>query len=138
MLLDAWSSSVTPITDAIEVPFSMLMKSLPVGGMITRIACGSTTRRSVRLGAMPIDFAASVCPLSTLLSPARTISAMYALSLRANPSSAAVNALTRTLVGSSSRYPPKGSGMEIVGMTSARLYQMRICSSTGNPRNSQM
>ncbi len=76
MLLAAWISSVTPITDAIEVPLSMLMKSLPVGGMITRIACGSTIRRSVMAGVMPIDFAASVCPRSTLFRPARTISAM--------------------------------------------------------------
>ena len=133
MLLAAWISSVTPITDAIDVPLSMLMKSLPVGGMITRMACGSTTRRSVAAGVMPIDFAASVCPLSTLFSPARTISAMYALSLSARPRNAAVNALISTFVCSWTR-----NGMSITGKTSARLYQSRICSSTGRPRKIQM
>ena len=36
-----------------DVVFSMLMTSLPVGGMITRIACGSTVRRIVIPHDMP-------------------------------------------------------------------------------------
>ena len=36
-----------------EVSFSMVMVSLPVGGTITRIACGSTMRRSVLPRLMP-------------------------------------------------------------------------------------
>ncbi len=55
-LLAAWISSVNPMTEAIEVPLSMLMKSLPVGGMITLIAWGSTTRPSTSRGDIPIDF----------------------------------------------------------------------------------
>src|SRR5689334_16536627 len=99
MLFAAWMSSRNAITDAIEVPLIMLMKLLPVGGMITRIAWGSTTLLSVVSGVMPIDLAASVCPSSTLLRPARTISAMYALSLSPRPSSAATNAVMTTFVG---------------------------------------
>ena len=37
----------------------MVMVSLPNGGMITRIACGSTTRRMVSVGDMPSESAAS-------------------------------------------------------------------------------
>ena len=54
----------------------MEIVSLPVGGMITRMACGSTIRRIVIRRVMPIDWAASVCPSSTERMPARTISAM--------------------------------------------------------------
>jgi hypothetical protein len=55
---------------------SIEMVSLPVGGMITRMACGTTIRRSVCSRDMPSDEAASVCPSSTEMIPARTISAM--------------------------------------------------------------
>ena len=54
----------------------MEISSLPVGGMITRIACGSTMRRMVAVRVMPNDDAASCCPSSTDRMPARTISAM--------------------------------------------------------------
>ena len=43
-----------------EVFLSIEIVSLPVGGMITRIACGSTIRRSVCRRLMPSDWAASV------------------------------------------------------------------------------
>ena len=36
-----------------EVVFSIEMVSLPVGGMITRMACGSTIRRMIRSRFMP-------------------------------------------------------------------------------------
>ena len=59
-----------------EVVLSIEMVSLPVGGMITRMAWGSTMRRRVWNRAMPRDWAASVWPSSTEMIPARTISAM--------------------------------------------------------------
>ncbi len=54
----------------------MEMISLPVGGMMSRMACGSTTRRSVCSRRIPTDWAASTWPSSTEMMPARTISAM--------------------------------------------------------------
>ena len=75
----------------IDVFLSIEIVSLPVGGTITRIACGSTILRSVWPRVMPIDCAASVWPSSTAMMPPRTISAMYAPSLSAKPSTAAVN-----------------------------------------------
>ncbi len=59
-----------------EVVFSIEIVSLPVGGMITRIACGSTIRRIVCRRVMPSACAASAWPSSTEMIPARTISAM--------------------------------------------------------------
>lgn len=66
----------------------MLITSLPVGGTITRIACGITILRSVLAWLMPSACEASVWPSSTASRPARQISAMYAASLRPRPSSA--------------------------------------------------
>ena len=59
-----------------EVVLSIEMVSLPVGGMMTRIACGSTIRRMVCSRVMPSEWAASDWPSSTEMMPARTISAM--------------------------------------------------------------
>ena len=59
-----------------EVVLSMEMVSLPVGGMMIRMAWGSTMRRRVVALLMPRDCAASVWPSSTEMMPARTISAM--------------------------------------------------------------
>ena len=67
-----------------------MIASLPVGGTITRIACGNTTRRRVRARDIPSAAAASVWPRSTDWMPARTISDMYAASLRLSPRIAAV------------------------------------------------
>ena len=72
----AYSSSVTVITLARDEVLSIEMVSLPVGGMITRIACGRMIRRMVRARLMPSACAASVWPCSTDRIPARTISAM--------------------------------------------------------------
>lgn len=69
----------------------MLMTSLPVGGTITRIACGITIRRRVFEWLMPRACEASVWPSSTESRPARQISAMYAASFRPSPSSAVRN-----------------------------------------------
>ncbi|GMA18627.1 hypothetical protein GCM10025862_06480 [Arsenicicoccus piscis] len=59
-----------------EVSLTIARVSLPVGGTMTRMACGSTTRIIVRLGGMPRACAASVWPRSTDRMPARAISAM--------------------------------------------------------------
>ena len=53
-----------------DVVLSIEIASLPVGGTITRIACGSTIRRSVCSRVMPSACAASVCPGSTEMIPA--------------------------------------------------------------------
>ena len=68
-----------------EVSLTMAMVSLPVGGTITRIACGSTTRRIALPLLIPSAQAASRCPSSTDRMPARAISAMYAASERPRP-----------------------------------------------------
>ncbi|MNL72694.1 hypothetical protein D3C87_1980430 [compost metagenome] len=46
------------------------------GGTITRMACGTMTRRNRSPSLRPSDCAASVCPLLTERIPARTVSAM--------------------------------------------------------------
>ena len=81
-----------------EVVLSMEISSLPVGGMITRIACGSTIRRMIwaqrhaqrrrRLGLALVHRGM----------PARTISAMYAASFSASPMTAATKNVI-TLLG---------------------------------------
>ena len=60
------------------VSFIIAMNSLPVGGMMTRIACGSTTRRIFWRYVMPSASAASDWPCETDWMPARKISVMYA------------------------------------------------------------
>ncbi len=52
------------------------MVSLPVGGMITRMAWGRTMRRIVSRRGMPSAEAASTWPSLTERMPARAISAM--------------------------------------------------------------
>ena len=64
------------ITLARDEVLSIEMVSLPVGGMITRIACGRMIRRIVRARVMPSACAASTWPCSTDRMPARTISAI--------------------------------------------------------------
>ena len=71
-----YRSSVKGTAVTSDVVFSMLMTSLPVGGMITRIACGSTVRRIVIPHDMPSAVDASDCPSGTELIPARMISAI--------------------------------------------------------------
>ena len=52
------------------------MNSLPVGGMMMRIAWGSTVRRIVIHQPMPSALEASTWPSGTAWMPERTISAM--------------------------------------------------------------
>ena len=68
------SSRVNGTAVTSEVVFSMPMVSLPVGGMMMRMACGSTMRRMMSVRFMPSALAASVWPGSTASRPARTIS----------------------------------------------------------------
>src|SRR5947199_20405 len=92
------------------------MVSLPVGGMITRIACGSTMRRIVWRRVMPSACAASVWPSSTEMIPARTISAMYAASFSPRPRMAATNGvITEFELKLKNSGPPNGIPIEITG-----------------------
>ena len=70
------SSSCSEMTDVRLVNFSMVMSSLPVGGMATRITCGRMTLRIVWGGVMPRLLAAIRCSGSTASSAERRISAM--------------------------------------------------------------
>ena len=63
-------SSVNGTATASDVVLSWPMNSLPVGGMITRIACGSTVLRIVSNHDIPSAVEASVCPSGTELMPA--------------------------------------------------------------------
>ena len=56
--------------------FIIAMNSFPVGGMTTRNACGSTTRRIFCRYVIPSASAASACPWLTDWIPARKISVM--------------------------------------------------------------
>ena len=56
--------------------FIIAMNSLPVGGTITRSACGRTIRRIFCTYFMPSASAASDCPCPTDWIPARKISVM--------------------------------------------------------------
>ena len=69
-------ATVTPRKDTSAVSFIIAMNSLPVGGMITRIAWGSTTRRIFDQYRMPSASAASPWPWATDWMPARKISVM--------------------------------------------------------------
>ena len=104
------SRSPAPTTSTSEVVLSIVIVSLPVGGMMTRIACGSTMRRIVWPWVMPSACAASFWPGSTARMPPRTISAMYAASLSASASSAATNGLIRSLVSALSGTEADASG----------------------------
>jgi len=95
------------------------MVSLPVGGMITRIAWGSTIRRMICSRPMPSDEAASVWPSLTERIPARTISAMYAPSLSPKPRIAATKKVIRELAFRWMNDGPNGTPKSIRGYTAA-------------------
>ena len=83
-------SSLTKITEAIEVPLIMLIVSLAMPGRMARIACGRMIRRSVSNGPMPNAAAATVWLRLTDRMPPRMISALNAASFRAKPMTAVV------------------------------------------------
>ena len=56
------SSMLTGMYATSDVSFTIAIVSLPVGGTITRMACGSTIRRSVWPRLRPSAAAASVWP----------------------------------------------------------------------------
>ena len=103
------------ITLSSDVFLSIEIVSLPVGGMITRIACGSTIFRIVCRRVIPSDIAASVCPSGTEMIPARTISAMYAPSLRLSASSPAPNVVMMLFACAWMIDGPNGTPSEMVG-----------------------
>ena len=70
------SSMLTGTAMSSEVSLTIEISSLPVGGTMTRMAWGSTIRRIVVRLSMPRASAASRCPVSTEVMPARAISAM--------------------------------------------------------------
>ncbi len=131
-------SSRTPIDAARDVVLSIEITSLPVGGTITLIAWGSPTRRNDWRLVMPSDVAASTCPSSTEMMPARAISAMYAASLRPSPRMAAEIAemtLADALTKVTGR---KGSPNVSRGYNSPTSYQKKICTYTGVPRKNHV
>ena len=72
------TSSGKPMTDRMEVSFTVMMNWLMMLGIIVRIACGMMIFRIVVQYGRPRDRPASICPMSTDWIPARMISAMYA------------------------------------------------------------
>ena len=105
---------------------------------MTRMACGNTIRRMTRPRFIPKAWAASVWPCSTEMMPARTISAMYAASLKPRPRSAAINGGIKLFVFACSQNEVKGMPMSMLLRTRFRLNQKKICTSTGVPRKNQM
>ena len=105
---------------------------------MTRIACGSTIRRIVSSRVIPRACAASVCPSSTEMIPARAISAMYAASLRPSPSNAAPNCVITVFGSVWNQDGPNGTPSDSEFMTAGRLNQNSTCTRTGVPRKNQM
>ena len=88
--------SETVITETKALSFTMRVQLLTYGGTIIFIACGRTTRRIRRTYPIPMAFAASICPFGTACTPARKISAMYAVDTSVIPTTADRNAGMRT------------------------------------------
>ena len=107
MICAEYSSSGTEMTETSAVVLSMPMVSLPVGGMITRIACGRMIRLMVCSRLMPSAPAASDWPFSTDRIPARTISDMYAAWFSPSPRIAAVNGVMIRFASKSTPGIPK-------------------------------
>ena len=121
-----------------EVVFSIEIVSLPVGGMITRIACGSTIRRMIRMRFIPSACAASVWPWSTEMMPARTISDMYAPSFSPSPRIAAVNVVMTVFELPLKKWWPNGTPIDRCLYSTPTLFQNSSWTSTGVPRKTQM
>ena len=107
------------IAETKEVVFSIEIVSLPIGGTMTRIACGKMMRRKIVPRGIPSAVAASHWPLETLSRPARIISARYAPSLRPRPMNAIQNGVKYVAVSNESSQPHseprKGTPKESVG-----------------------
>ena len=96
-------------------------------------------RRIVCRRVSPSAEAASVWPSSTEMIPARTISAMYAPSLRPSARIAARNGVIRVFAFAwANSGPPNGTPIEMRGYSAEMKLQNRICTSTGVPRKNQM
>ena len=79
--LVAYIRSMTPMTDSTDESLMLMMNSLPMAGMEFLTACGNTTFRMACHAVMPSERAASICPGSTPLIPARSTSVRYAVEL---------------------------------------------------------
>ena len=121
-----------------DVVFSIEMVSFPVGGTITRMACGMTIRRSVVPRFMPSAVDASHWPLSTELSPERTISDRYAPSFRPRPRMAAIRPPRITSFTSIAHSGPNGMPSTIFGYSTPNRPQNVSWVMTGVPRKNQM
>ncbi len=108
------------MTEATDVIFSMPMVSLASAGRMARMACGSTMRRSVSIGPMPSEEAATACCGLTERMPPRMISAAKAAWLSEKPMTAVVKLPNfRPISGSASKTKTS-------------------CSSSGVPRTTQI
>src|SRR3954471_10099978 len=136
---DVWkNSSAYGTTLTSDVVLSIEIVSLPVGGTTTRMACGSTMRRSVWPRVNPSADAASLWPSSTDRMPARMISDMYAASLSPRPSSAATALGMRSRVSNVNHPGPNGTPSEIDRYSEPSWAQIVSWTSTGVPRKTQM
>ena len=80
-----------------EVSFTLIMKLLPICGMMLRMACGSMTLVMVWKWFMPMALAPSVWPGSMEIMPPLTLSAMYAPVLMETMSIAATQTLSKRI-----------------------------------------
>ena len=78
--------SLTATTVPSAVPLVMAMVRLVSGGMVRRMACGSTTCISVWPYESPVERAASHCPLAMEVIPAQKISSEKAISTKLSES----------------------------------------------------
>src|SRR6185312_10066611 len=74
--------SDSPITEPSAVPLVMAMVRLVSGGIVRRMACGSTTEPSVCAKVRPVERAASHWPFGTAVMPAQKISSANDISTR--------------------------------------------------------
>ena len=71
-------NSTKPMTNITEVSLILIIKLLPIWGMMFRSAWGMMTFTMVCTWVMPMALAPSVWPGSIEIIPPRTLSAMYA------------------------------------------------------------
>src|ERR671916_241452 len=74
--------------DTREVFLNSEISSLARPGMLTRMACGSTTRTKAWNGGSPSALAASSCPPCTEMTPPRKISPVWEPMIRVSPGQA--------------------------------------------------
>ena len=88
--------SETVMTETNALSLTISVQLLTYGGVIIFTACGNTTRRVLSVKPMPMAFAASIWPLGIACTPARKISATYAVETNVIPTTAERKAGKRT------------------------------------------